>query len=78
MSSYWTDILLTNPKHTTILASAKPRELNEVLIDALVRGLDPMAMIAVPVVLTLVAAVTSWLPARRAARVDPVRALRTE
>lgn len=60
------------------MASAKPRELNEVLIDVLVRGLDPMAMIAAPVVLTRVAAVTFWLPAGRAARVDPVRALRTE
>ena len=30
-----------------------------------------MAMIAAPVVLTLVAAVTSWLPTRRAARVGP-------
>lgn len=37
-----------------------------------------MAMIAAPVVLTLVAAVTSWLPTRRAARVARVRTLRTE
>lgn len=37
-----------------------------------------MAMIAAPVVFTLVAAMASPLPARRAARVDPVRALRTE
>ena len=36
---------------------------------------DPLAYAAAAVVLFLVAVGASWLPARRAARVDPVRAL---
>ena len=39
---------------------------------------DPMTFIAVPAVLTLVALIASVVPARRAMRVDPITALRTE
>ena len=38
---------------------------------------DPMVFALVPFVLAAVALVGVWLPARRAARVDPVIALRT-
>ena len=39
---------------------------------------DPLVFVAVPALLTAVALVGVWLPARRAANVDPVVALREE
>ena len=39
---------------------------------------DPVALVAVALVLALVGLVACWLPARRAARVDPMIALRAE
>jgi putative ABC transport system permease protein len=39
---------------------------------------DPLMMITAPSVLLLIAFVAAWLPSRRAARVDPMVALRTE
>ena len=39
---------------------------------------DPVTLIVVSVVLTAVAMFACWLPARRAARVDPIEALRAE
>jgi predicted permease len=39
---------------------------------------DPLVFVAVPAILTFIALVAVWLPARRASRVDPIIALRYE
>lgn len=52
----------------------------ELLSDLLygVERFDPATIVFMTAVLAVTALVASWLPARRAARVDPVEALRTE
>jgi ABC-type lipoprotein release transport system permease subunit len=43
-----------------------------------VRASDPLTYAAVAAVLLAVALAASWIPARRASRIDPMRALRAE
>jgi len=43
-----------------------------------VSATDPVTFIVAPVVLVMVSLLATWLPVRRAARVDPVEALRGE
>ncbi len=51
------------------------------LLDSLVFGIaadDPLTFVAAPLVLAGVALLACWLPGRRAARIDPMDALRVE
>lgn len=43
-----------------------------------VSALDPLSLLAAPLLLGAIASFATYMPARRAARVDPVRALRSE
>jgi ABC-type antimicrobial peptide transport system permease subunit len=43
-----------------------------------VSGYDPFAFISAILVLAFFAAIAGFIPARRAASIDPMRALRTE
>ena len=47
-------------------------------IVAQISGTDPVIFVGVPVLLTLVALAACVVPARRAARLDPLEALRSE
>jgi ABC-type lipoprotein release transport system permease subunit len=43
-----------------------------------VSGVDPLTYAEITTLLACVALIASWVPARRAARVDPLKALRAE
>jgi ABC-type antimicrobial peptide transport system permease subunit len=43
-----------------------------------VRAVDPITFCAVPLLMTALALMAAWLPARRAASVDPMKTLRSE
>lgn len=43
-----------------------------------VTALDPAVFVAAPLLLSAVALIGIWFPARRAAQIDPLRALRSE
>jgi putative ABC transport system permease protein len=57
-------------------ALAVTRLLRDLLFE--VSATDPLVFVIVPITFALVALVASWLPARRAASVDPMIALRDE
>jgi ABC-type antimicrobial peptide transport system permease subunit len=55
-------------------AIAAPRELRSLLFEG--SPPDPLPLVAVGIFLVLLAALASYAPARRAARVDPIEVLR--
>jgi ABC-type antimicrobial peptide transport system permease subunit len=57
-------------------ALAVSRLMQQVLFE--VRPADPVIYLALSITLLIVTECASWFPARRATRIDPVIALRTE
>jgi ABC-type antimicrobial peptide transport system permease subunit len=59
-----------------LLAVATAKVVSGMLYE--VGALDPVAFTVAPLVLTAAALIATWLPARRATKVDPMRALHAE
>jgi len=59
-----------------LLAMATAKILSGILYE--VGALDPIAFTVAPLVLIIAALIATWLPARRATRIDPAQALRAE
>jgi putative ABC transport system permease protein len=59
-----------------LLAIAAAKILSGILFG--VHALDPIAFTVAALVMTSAVLIATWLPARRATRVNPLQALRTE
>jgi len=58
----------------TLLAAGVAKVLSSMLYE--VSALDPLTFLTAPLVLAAASLLATWLPARRAARVAPITALR--
>jgi putative ABC transport system permease protein len=74
--SHGMQLLLIGSVIGLLSAFALSRALQSVLFD--VKGIDPRIYLAVGLLLFGATLLASWIPARRASRVDPIIALRTE
>jgi ABC-type antimicrobial peptide transport system permease subunit len=59
-----------------LLAGATGKAVSSMLYQ--VSPFDPVAFTVAPIVLALAGLLATWLPARRATRISPMDALRTE
>ena len=77
-------LILSHGMHLLVIGSAigllsgiaVSRALQSLLFEA--KGIDPRIYLAVSGIMFAAALLASWIPARRASRVDPITALRTE
>jgi putative ABC transport system permease protein len=74
--SHGMQLLLIGSLIGVVAAVALSRALQTVLFE--VKGIDPRIYLGVGTLLFAVTFIASWIPARRATRVDPIVALRTE
>jgi putative ABC transport system permease protein len=74
--SHGLKLLLIGSVFGLVAAVALSRALQSVLFE--VRGIDPRIYLGVGALLFAATFFASWIPARRASRVDPIIALRTE
>jgi putative ABC transport system permease protein len=74
--SHGMQLLLIGSMIGVIAAFALSHVLQSVLFE--VRGTDPRIYLGVGIILFGAAFVAAWIPARRASRIDPIVALRTE
>ena len=69
-------IMLSTGSRSVYFSRGDGKILSGILYE--VGPFDPVAFTVAPLVLAVAALVATWLPARRATKVDPIRALRTE
>ena len=74
--SHGMQLLLIGSAIGLLSAVALSRALQSVLFE--VKGIDPRIYLGVGLLLFSATLIASWIPARRASRVDPIIALRTE
>ncbi len=74
--SHGLQLLLIGSAIGLVAALALSRALQSVLFD--VKGIDPRIYLGVGAILFAATFLAAWVPARRASRVDPIVALRTE